>query len=512
VSAAETDLAVAPLRAANGVTPAQTPGRALTLRAKGALTLAALIVYLLGMCVLVVLQREGTLRAFDDVGALHAAHEELARAALTVAQLSGAAKAVVERSAGAAGASEVADKLAAIALLAAAAPEVPETRASTRQFAAAAQAYRSVPGDERAAAALESAARLAGTLDAAAGRMAAESDVRALTFRGESLVSTVTLVVIGGLGIALLAVVVVLFFARISRDLQQLRLRTVEIVDGAARQPMPLGRFDEVGQLAGAINELAVALDRREHDLELERRKAFHHEKMAAIGSLAAGVLTEIGNPIAAIDGYARAMKDGQEPGGTPAGRGISPDAILEQTARLTVIAHEIAELAAPQPSQRQLIDLNGVVEKALGLLRFDDAMRGVDMAVSLDRQLPALPGMTDRLVQLVMNLVGNAADAVRERPGQGGRIRIATRRSGDCAILDIGDNGVGMADDVRRRAFEPFFSTKPAGTGLGLSLCRSIVDEHHGDIELRSQPLVGTQVTVSLPLPRADAPAHAHA
>jgi signal transduction histidine kinase len=260
--------------------------------------------------------------------------------------------------------------------------------------------------------------------------------------------------------------------------------------------------FTGIVLLGAAILRFLVAVDRRAHALELERRKDFHQEKMAAIGSLAAGVLTEIGNPIAAIDGFARAMKDERE-GRRGAALACTPEAILEQTARLMAIAHQIAEFAAPQPSHRQLVDLNAVVETAIGLLRFDDAMRAIRVDLALDRQLPAIPGMTDRLVQLVMSLVGNAADALRCAPSPGGRVLVSTAFGSGAVRLVIADDGAGMTAAVRRRAFEPFFSTKPPGkgTGLGLPLCQSIAHDHGGRIELESAPDRGTRVTITLPI-----------
>jgi signal transduction histidine kinase len=276
-------------------------------------------------------------------------------------------------------------------------------------------------------------------------------------------------------------------------------LRAERIEDAAAL--VAIG-FTGIFLLGAAILRFLVTVDRRAHELELVRRKDFHQEKMAAIGSLAAGVLTEIGNPIAAIDGLARAMKEERE-GRPAASLACTPEAILEQTARLMVVAHQISEFAAPQPSHRQLVDLNAVVESAIGLLRFDETIRAMRVELALDRQLPAIPGMTDRLVQAVMCIIGNAADAVRAGPARRGALRISTCRSGAAVALSIADDGVGMTEAVRRRAFEPFFSTKPRGqgTGLGLPLCRSIAEDHGGRIELESAPFRGTRVTITLPI-----------
>ena len=141
-------------------------------------------------------------------------------------------------------------------------------------------------------------------------------------------------------------------------------------------------------------------------------------------------------------------------------------------------------------------------MDNAVRLLHYDIRARVVGIAMDLDHQLPAFPGTADKLGHLVMNLAGNAVDAMGDyRAGEPG-IRIATSGSAEGVVLEVGDRGQGMSEAVRTRAFEPFFSTKPAGhgTGLGLPLCQSIVDEHGGTIRLESAPGRGTRVMVTFP------------
>jgi len=109
---------------------------------------------------------------------------------------------------------------------------------------------------------------------------------------------------------------------------------------------------------------------------------------------------------------------------------------------------------------------------------------------------------VSDHLTQVLMNLLINAADAIAEA-GVRGRVTLATRRQGDSVVFTVADNGKGMEESVRRRAFEEFFTTKPqgSGSGLGLSLSRRFLRQAGGDIEIESQPGVGTLVAVRLPL-----------
>lgn len=321
---------------------------------------------------------------------------------------------------------------------------------------------------------------------------------------------TVAIAGIAWFGITCIGALAMLFFWRLASDIRAVRGRALAIVTGDRGLGRPLDRNDELSDLAQALDSLAEALERRERDLDIERRHVAHQEKLAAIGSMAAGVLSEIGNPIAAIDGLARAMVEAQRSGESapPPAPWFDPQQILKETARLGAITHEISELAAPPAAQWQLVSLNQAVGKSLALLRYEPRLERVAVAARLDAQLPAVMGIAERLVQLVMNLVGNAADAVAALPPGERRVEVVTRLADGGIELSVVDNGGGMTDAVRERAFEPLFTTKPPGrgTGLGLPLCRAVAHEHGGRIELESARGQGTRVTVWLPAERGRA------
>jgi signal transduction histidine kinase len=306
------------------------------------------------------------------------------------------------------------------------------------------------------------------------------------------------------LGTTLIGVVLVFFFSRLSADIGRLRARALAVVGGDRRAAQTIDRDDELGELGTAIDATVAALAARERDLEIERRHVFHQEKMATIGALAAGVLNDIGNPIAAIDGFARAMRDERDAGALRFDNALcDPEHILEQTARLQYITRQIAQLAAPPSSQPQLLSLNDVVRTALLLAHFDARVSGVRIDTELDPQLPAIDGVGDRLVQLALNLLVNAADASRGQAGRAGLIVVRTARAEGQVEMSIADNGCGMDTQTLARAYEPLFTTKPAGqgTGLGLPLCRDIAHEHGGTLRLESVLHQGTTATLCLPL-----------
>jgi len=318
---------------------------------------------------------------------------------------------------------------------------------------------------------------------------------------------TLTAMLLGALGLALLGAITGLFFRQLTLDLNMLRGRALAIVNGYRGDPIPVRRHDEVGQLMTAVNGMAEALDKREKELMLERQKYFHQEKMAAIGALAAGVAHEINNPIAAISGIAEEMVQHREQtmGECTAEDCATcrPDLIHEHTRRLAAITREIAEFASPQAAEPQWMDLNARLRSSASLIRYDRRAREVELELHLDSQLPAVYGVADHVTQVIMNLLINAMDALEDKAEGPRRVVVTTRKTRGQVELLIEDNGHGMDAQTLDRVFDAFFTTKPAGkgTGLGLSLCYSIMKTHGGNIDIESAPGKGTTVHVFFPV-----------
>lgn len=324
----------------------------------------------------------------------------------------------------------------------------------------------------------------------------------------EKLTSQV--LVFGLFGMAVTIVIVGLFFTRLARDIDSLKDRAGEVVTGGAKKKEGNKRGtdkrqDEVGALASAIDRMAWELDERERELEIERKKYFHNEKMAAIGTLAAGIAHEVGNPIAAISALVYESRKKQVAGHRCMNEACSGnlDFILRHTERLAKITREVSEFSSPQPRTRQLLDLNGIVRNASRLMKYDKRFRMVNLQLNLDDDLPAVPGIGDQLLQIVMNLLINSADASLGEEGKTPTITCSTYKEDDVVILSVADNGKGMDKKTMEHAFEAFYTTKPAGkgTGLGLSLCHSIAEGHGGTMAIKSEVGKGTTVRVILPL-----------
>jgi signal transduction histidine kinase len=315
---------------------------------------------------------------------------------------------------------------------------------------------------------------------------------------------SLTIAGFGLLGLVVFGSVVALFFTRIAWDLKRLQGRAIEIVKGYRGSPLPVTRGDEVGSLMASVNQMQAEIAARELRLEFASAERMHQEKMAAVGSLAASIAHEINNPIAAITGVAEQIADTSRERECPHhGAACRPHLILEHARRVATITRQIALFSAPTSPHSELIDLNGLVESTCNFVRYDPRYRAIELVTELDRQLPAVEAVADHLTQILMNLLVNAADALQDVTDRARRVCVRTARHDGAIELAIIDNGVGMAPDVLVRAFDEHFTTKPRGkgSGLGLAMCRRLIERRGGHIDVESEPSCGTTVRVHIPL-----------
>jgi len=222
--------------------------------------------------------------------------------------------------------------------------------------------------------------------------------------------------------------------------------------------------------------------------------RLLHQEKMAAFGLLAAGVAHEMGNPLSSIEAQLQLL----EPDRLPREAASVLATVREEVARLGRILRELVDFARRRRDEATLVSVQAVVSDALRLLRHDRRMRAVAVQEAFDPETPPVFMIEDHLIQVVLNLLLNALDAMP----QGGALRIEVGAAAGQVALRVRDGGLGMDRGVLARAFEPLFTTKEPGrgTGLGLSISRDIVRAASGEIELHSAPGRGTTAVVTLP------------
>jgi len=262
----------------------------------------------------------------------------------------------------------------------------------------------------------------------------------------------------------------------------------------------------EAIQAAATLIGLAIQRELAAEQVERQRDALFRSEKMAAMGSLLAGVAHELNNPLAIVVGQASLLCETAGDERTQA----RADRIAKAADRCARIVKTFLAMARQRPAERAPVDLRTVVRNTLDLLSYALKADGIDVASELPPDLPNVWGDGDQLAQVVSNIVVNAQHAVRARPADR-RLRIDAAieaEDPDFVTLDIADNGTGVPEALRARIFEPFFTTKPAGsgTGVGLSVCRGIVEAHDGTIEVDDADGGGARFTVRLPIARRSA------
>jgi signal transduction histidine kinase/CheY-like chemotaxis protein len=233
--------------------------------------------------------------------------------------------------------------------------------------------------------------------------------------------------------------------------------------------------------------------------------KLLQTEKLATLGQMVTGVAHELSNPLTSILGYAQRLflrnnADGQ-----------SDEArqIFQEAERAGTILRQLLITARESRPDRRPISLNQVVTRTMELQKFNLAAEEVAIELDLDSALPGVLGDAGQLQQVLMNLIGNARQAIEQR-GKGGKIRIATHHAAGHVQLEISDDGPGIPAAIASRIFDPFFTTKPAGigTGLGLAVVLGIVREHGGQVKVMSPP--GRGATFVLEFPAVAASHHA--
>jgi PAS domain S-box-containing protein len=251
--------------------------------------------------------------------------------------------------------------------------------------------------------------------------------------------------------------------------------------------------FDEHGKIEGV-----VISGRDVTELKRLEEQLIQAEKLAAMGQMLAGVAHELNNPLTAILGVSELLRDRQ---GIDDSTKRQLEMTHRQARRAARIVQNLLEFSRPASPQKKVLDLNNLIDRTLQLHEHSLRRNNIEVDFRPFPGLPPITGDANQLIQVFLNLVSNAEQAIRE-VRQSGRIQIRLGQSLNRVFATVQDDGVGIQPETLARLFDPFFTTKRpgGGTGLGLSICMSIVREHGGDIEAESLPAGGAAFTVSLP------------
>jgi signal transduction histidine kinase len=280
----------------------------------------------------------------------------------------------------------------------------------------------------------------------------------------------------------------------------------VEVVLLERRITMDEGPFlaEERSLIDSVAREVANYLERTraEEERALLREQLRHADRLATIGQLAAGVAHELNEPLGNILGYAQLAKKVPD-----VGEQVAQDLGRIEAASLHArdIIKKLMVFARQLPPRRASVDLNQIVSEGLSFFEGRCEKAGVELVRETPPELPIINGDPGQLNQVLVNLVVNALQAMPD----GGTLKVSTGAGAREVMLEVEDTGAGMSEEVRKRIFLPFFTTKDVneGTGLGLAVVHGIVSAHGGTIDVETQEGAGSRFTVRLPV---EEPEHA--
>jgi len=231
-------------------------------------------------------------------------------------------------------------------------------------------------------------------------------------------------------------------------------------------------------------------------EIKIKEKQFQHSERLASVGHMAAGVAHEIGNPLASISSLTQLL---QRRSDDPFSQSQLAK-IREQINRINTIVRDLVDFSRPSSEDTTDANVNEVIKSAAGLLRHDARCRDIDFKHNHDKDMVPIKIIPDQLHQVIVNILINAADALKDIKEP--QIYIRTQNLKSNVVIRICDNGTGIPDEIRDRIFEPFFTTKDtgSGTGLGLSVSHGIIKSLNGHIELGSKEGFGTCFKIILP------------
>lgn len=253
---------------------------------------------------------------------------------------------------------------------------------------------------------------------------------------------------------------------------------------------------DDYAIFSGLANQAALAVENALFFEELRENEVLmiQSEKLASLGQLASGMAHEIHNPLTIISGESQLYLERFKGGDERVDKLLL--SIIEECKRAADITRRILRFAKPAPPDVSPVDLKATVEESLTLAGYQVRLERVERRVQMPDDLPKVSSNQNQLQEVLLNLILNACQAMGDA---GGRLNISASPNGSWVILKVEDNGPGIPAHAVRKVFDPFYTTKATGTGLGLFVTQRIVRSHGGTIDLESTEGKGTCFTLKL-------------
>jgi signal transduction histidine kinase len=260
---------------------------------------------------------------------------------------------------------------------------------------------------------------------------------------------------------------------------------------------------DDVALFSALANQAGLAIENALFFEELRNNEAYmiQSEKLASLGQLASGMAHEIHNPLTIISGESQLFLERFKGQDEKVDKLLT--SIVEECRRAADITRRILRFAKPAPTDFVPVNLKAVIGETLTLAGYQVRMDRFECAVTIADKLPEVRGNQNQLQEVLLNLVLNACQAMGEK---GGKLMVTATTQDSQVVLTVEDNGPGIPAAILRKVFDPFYTTKATGTGLGLFVTQRIVKAHGGTIQLESTEGKGTCFTITLPACGKDA------
>ena len=301
------------------------------------------------------------------------------------------------------------------------------------------------------------------------------------------------------LGVARMQMMPINWQHRIEQVLESGENREIELDIGQKIYSVmlaPVTELDYVNLYARDITETRAAeAEARRHQTEL-----VHVCRLSSMGEMATGMAHELNQPLSAIINYANGAKRRFLHGASAEELGEPLDQIRAQASRAARILKRLREMVERHMPDRTRVNLNSMVHEVLSFMDFEIRKSAVEIRLDLDQKIPEARVDLVQMEQVVLNLVRNSVDALNDAGIKPAIIRISTAEKEEMLTLTVEDNGPGVPEETVIRLFEPFFSTKQTGMGMGLSISETIVADHDGRITYAPSKLGGAAFTIWLP------------
>jgi signal transduction histidine kinase len=307
-----------------------------------------------------------------------------------------------------------------------------------------------------------------------------------------SFSSMLILISLFSLGITM----ILLRFVR--QPIQEMTAKMAKVENGDLSVRLTPRNRDEMGQLMGSFNSMVDNLEQTKIELEKYHYQQMERaDRLAAVGEMSTGIAHEIKNPLACISGAISVLADDYDVN-DPRREVVSK--ILEQISRLDKTATDLLAFGKPGTPEFSYVDINELLKKTLFFVAQHPEARNVERVLELTRELPPVWIDIKQIQQVFFNIIINAIQAMPE----GGVLTLTTdsvqRDENEFVKVTIRDTGKGIEAEALAKIFVPFFTTKTQGTGLGLPICRQLVEHNHGSIEVESSLQQGTTFSILLP------------